>query len=277
MHKQRTTHRHPIRGLFLTFSATLLTCTTSFAQPYSDSSSADLSAALPRGNSENPFTDSADENFQTEAVATQKTSQVSSAEFAARAPQIKSVYPLPWEAHIPQGFEWSDFTLKAINQYGGNLSSGAKDVTSFCPNYNKLAQDQKINFWGQLIGAMALYESGFKPTSHFREGTMGVDPITRQHVYSDGLLQLSYQDVTQYHFCDEFNWTHDSQLGALDPRKTIFDPYINLRCGIRILNAQVARTGMISYRKGQYWSVLWPAHVEKVKAVTRKTPYCASK
>ena len=261
MRKKNLSHSRHIRSLLFTLSATVFATSLSFAQANAQSSEE------PSGASYGPPSGSTSE----------LSTDISSQELADRVPQILSVYPLPWEAHVPQGFEWSDFALKAINAYGTNLRDGARDVTLFCPNYNRLQPDQKINFWGQLIGAMTLYESGFRINAHFREGTMGTDRITGQHVYSDGLLQLSYQDVEQYKFCDEFDWNHDRQYTGNDPRKTIFDPYINLRCGIRILNAQIGRAGMISYRKGQYWSVLWPAHVAKVKAVTRKIPYCSTK
>jgi|GEM_PF-6913859 len=278
MRKKNPSHRRHIRGLFFTLSATVLATSLSFAQSSeqfsgqsSGQSSGESSGGLVQDGSGQAFVQAS------QSASLADLSEISSQEFAARTPQINSVYPLPWEAHVPQGFEWSDFALKAINTYGTNFKDGARDVTSFCPNYNRLQPDQKINFWGQLIGAMTLYESGFKINAHFREGTMGTDRITGEHVYSDGLLQLSYQDVEQYKFCNEFEWSHDRQYIGTDPRKTIFDPFINLRCGIRILNAQIARSGMISFRKGQYWSVLWPAHVAKVKAVTRKIPYCSTK
>jgi hypothetical protein len=67
------------------------------------------------------------------------------------------------------------------------------------------------------------------------ETTMGTDPVTGKQVASEGLLQLSYQDVPnygsvlKYPLC-KIQWSKDKSLSVTDPKKTILDPYINLEC-----------------------------------------------
>jgi hypothetical protein len=125
----------------------------------------------------------------------------------------------------------------------------------FCPKYYSLTGEQKMNAVGMLISAIVKYESNFDPLMRYREATMGSDPVTGQPVYSEGLLQLSYQDVTAWAFC-KFDWNADKKLAATDPRRTILDPYNNLECGVRILSEQVDRTGHIVIDNGAYWAVI---------------------
>jgi hypothetical protein len=184
--------------------------------------------------------------------------------------------PPLWEAERPQdGADWTEFTLAILQSNGSNLLAGSKDISSFCPTYQTLSLNRKLNFWAYLISAVTQYESGFKPTTRFREAGMGQDPITGQHVHSEGLLQLSYQDRNPYPFCNEFDWSVDRNLAPTDPKKTIFDPHKNLRCGIRILNQLVGDTGFISF-KGHYWSTLKPRNssMRAIQALTNKISFC---
>lgn len=181
-----------------------------------------------------------------------------------------------WEAARPEdGSEWTEFTGQTVQSDGANLLAGSKDMSSFCPNYSNLSSQQKIKFWVYLISAVVRYESGFHPTSRFREAGLGVDPVTGQHVYSEGLLQLSYQDKNPYPSCNEFNWSVDRSLSPSDPRKTIFDPHKNLRCGVRILDHIIGDRGVIS-SQGHYWATLKPRNSSKraIQALTNKLAFC---
>jgi hypothetical protein len=129
-----------------------------------------------------------------------------------------------------------------------------------------------------LISAVAKYESNFKATTRFKEPGMGTDPVTGAPVYSEGLLQLSYQDARTHKFC-AFDWERDRKLPLADPRRTILDPMINLKCGILILANQVKRYNRISILSGAYWSVLRPpganySKVLQIRALTRKLSFC---
>lgn len=158
------------------------------------------------------------------------------------------------------------------------MVAGTEDVESFCPTYYTLSYDQRVNFWAYLISAMTKYESAFNPLSRYKETTMGTDPITGQAVYSEGLLQLSYQDSRNYSFCDEFDWSVDSKLSPTDPRKSILDPYKNLKCGIQILNHQVMRKNLIGVGSGAYWAVIKSNSsynkIAQIKGLTTQIPFC---
>ncbi|NJL24782.1 MAG: hypothetical protein HC902_06180 [Calothrix sp. SM1_5_4] len=187
--------------------------------------------------------------------------------------------PLLWEAHVRDGLLWSAYTYRLI---GGPMAAaflpGTSDIAQFCPNYNQLSEPQRVNFWAYLISAVAKYESGFDPVLRYHENTMGLDEVTGQETYSEGLLQLSYKDSRTYGFCD-FNWEADRKLPANDPRRTILDPINNLDCGIRILASQVGKHKKIALDKGAYWAVLRPEgagnKLAAIKNHTKSLPFCA--
>jgi predicted small lipoprotein YifL len=187
------------------------------------------------------------------------------------------VAPL-WEAKGEHAREWTIHAFDTIERHGSALMLGSKDVTSFCPAFFSLSPTQKISFWVHLVSAMVRFESNFDPTARMHETTLGIDAITGEPVYSEGLLQLSYQDVRSYPFCNEFDWSADSRLSRTDPRKTILDPLKNLTCGIRILNRQVERKDLIAFRSGQYWAVLIPdgkyTRVSRIQELTSSIHFC---
>lgn len=218
--------------------------------------------------------DLSDQQMQDDGLIYTATTQLNETETGGSS-NLAEVSPL-WESQRPEdGAQWTRFVMETVRKEGGNLIAGSQDVVSFCPTYNQLSSQRKLNFWTYLISAMTQYESGFKPSLRYRESSMGNDPVTGQHVYSEGLLQLSYQDRNPYPFCDEFDWQADRHLAPTDPRKTIFDPYKNLRCGIKILNLVVGRNKLISFN-GHYWSVLKPRNSSKraIQALTNKIPFC---
>lgn len=186
-------------------------------------------------------------------------------------------HPLLWESAHKDGIKWSQHVYKIINNETPDLVQGAQDITSFCPKYFHLTTEERINFWGLLISSIVKFESRFDPTSRMHETTMGIDPITRRPVYSEGLMQLSYQDIRPYPFCD-FDWDQDKDLRATDPRKTILDPYKNLSCGVKILARQIKARNRITLSTGVYWSVLKLngkySKIPQIAALTKKMPSC---
>ncbi|MGZ5279800.1 MAG: transglycosylase SLT domain-containing protein [Pseudobdellovibrionaceae bacterium] len=161
---------------------------------------------------------------------------------------------LMWETVKPGTKPWSTFTFDLLQTVATDIVK-AQDMSRFCKKYSFLNDNQKINVAGQLIAAIVKYESGFNPLSRFHESNMGTDPITGKPVYSEGLMQLSYQDIQGYPFC-KFDWAKDKNLKVDDPKKTILDPYINLACGVQILSRQVKRKGFIVVSSGAYWAVI---------------------
>lgn len=186
--------------------------------------------------------------------------------------------PLAWEsANKSERLQWSNYVFQVIDTEVFDNLNRATDATTFCPNYNQLNRDQRINFWGMLFAGIAYYESAWDPTSRMRETTMGSDPVTGQPVYSEGLLQLSYQDVEWAPYC-EFDWNADRNLSSNSPQKTILDPYKNLSCGIKIMADQIDRTGRIVLSSGVYWATLRQGgsyqQIAGIAAMTRRLSFC---
>ncbi|MBX9768255.1 MAG: hypothetical protein K2X47_13355 [Bdellovibrionales bacterium] len=182
-----------------------------------------------------------------------------------------------WEPRISGSANWTSGTLRAILNFAPNLLQGSEDIKDLCPSYLKLTLENRAGFLVYFISALARYESGFETTTRYHESTMGNDAVTGLPVYSEGLLQLSYQDTKWAPFC-EFDWTRDRTLSPTDPRKTIFDPIKNLSCGIRILDRQVEKKGKLLIGSGAYWAVIKTDaphnKILEIKALTRDLPVC---
>lgn len=191
---------------------------------------------------------------------------------------LYKMQPLAWEsAKSPERTMWSQHLQQIILEDWNTLLPGADDITDFCPRYNTLDNNQRANVWAQLFVAVAKYESGYSPTSRMHETTMGTDPVTSKPVYSEGLLQLSYQDVKWAPWC-KFDWSKDKYLAATDPKKTILDPYLNLDCGVGIMAKQIKNKGNIVVRSGVYWAVLKEGgrynQVSNIQSIVKSLSLC---
>lgn len=189
--------------------------------------------------------------------------------------QIEAV---SWESSSkPERRQWTEYLHKIILEDWNTLLTGADDMATFCPRYSSLDNNQRANVWAALFSAMAKYESAYDPTSRMHETTMGTDPVTGNPVYSEGLLQLSYQDVQWARWC-EFDWNKDRKLAARDPRKTILDPYKNLYCGVGIMARQIKNKGLITVGSGAYWAVLKSGgryqKITPIADLVRKISFC---
>lgn len=185
---------------------------------------------------------------------------------------------LAWESsQYPERKQWSTYLQKIILEDWASLLPGANDIESFCPRYNSLDNNQRANAWAQLFVAMAKYESAYSPVSRMQETTMGTDPVTGKAVYSEGLLQLSYQDIQWANWC-EFNWSADKNLSATDPKKTILDPYKNLYCGVGIMAKQIKSKGAIVVSSGVYWAVIKSGgkyqQISSIRSIVQSLPLC---
>lgn len=183
---------------------------------------------------------------------------------------------ISWETGHPERAVWSSTAARVIGDEFSKLDK-AQDIARFCPPYLKLHVADRITAWVELIAAVSYYESGWKPTSRMHETTMGKDEITGGVVYSEGLLQLSYQDIRGYKFC-KFDWSADKRLAPTDPAKTILDPLINLECGIKILSRIVERRGKIALTSNPYWAVLKDggkySKIDKIASRVQANPVC---
>jgi hypothetical protein len=190
--------------------------------------------------------------------------------------------PLSWEGTVKDSNLWSAYIYSVISLEEPQMlaDDAALDTNLFCPRYKQLNKTQRLNFWGQLFSAMAYYESGWKPTSRMVEA-MEADAVTGRTIASEGLLQVSYQDSKFYGqtSCD-FNWSKDKSLSSSDVRKTIFDPYKNLHCAIRIMASQLKRKQLISFDSGIYWAVIKKGsrynHISQISSATKALSFCTS-
>jgi|SRR6185312_12412409 len=188
----------------------------------------------------------------------------------------ESYIPLAWEKSAASTRAWSLYLFSVIDTQTSSLLGGTSDIANFCPKYSSLNRDGKIQFWAYLFSAVARYESGFDPLSRMKEN-LGTDPITHQQVQSEGLLQLSYQDILNYPTC-RMDWNADKNLSPTDPRKTILDPDINLQCAAIIMSKQVKNHNKIVISSGAYWSTLQSSsRYNQIAAITKATqalPFC---
>jgi len=185
---------------------------------------------------------------------------------------------LSWEKNHPERAAWTDHVIAELI-LRMPLLTRASDITEFARNYPSLNEVQQLNVWGELISAVARFESSWNPCNRFKENFPKPDPITGELVVSEGLLQLSYQDVTSHPKLDGlFDWEKDKLLGREDCSKTILDPFRNLTGGVIILSDQVQKYSKIIL-KSPYWSTLRdPAtgkdtRVAEIKAMIKKLPF----
>jgi hypothetical protein len=185
---------------------------------------------------------------------------------------------LSWEApplkagDEPLHREWSEFVYNLVKEELANqFLPGAEDIEQFCPKYNSLDNDWRANFWAALVAGISRYESDDVPTAGSTEKSMGTDPVTDAQVRSEGLLQLSYQDVTGWPFC-HFDWEADKNKKVDDPTKSILDPIKNLDCGVRILAQQIQQKHRITLDDGVYWAVLKVnGKYQRIEAIAQMT------
>ncbi|MFI5342862.1 MAG: hypothetical protein ACHQUC_01440 [Chlamydiales bacterium] len=192
---------------------------------------------------------------------------------------VRSYPTFSWDKD-PSRVPWGHFLYDKISDELMPSFDKALDAGRFCPKYASLIQDQRAQMWVEMFIGMMLYESSWKPTSRMVETTMSIDPVTGHQVASEGLLQLSYQDVPNYaeslipgfkQKCG-IDWSKDSGLATTDPRKTIFDPYINMTCGSLIMANQIDRKGYVILSSGVYWAVLRDGgKYRMIKEITDRT------
>lgn len=194
-----------------------------------------------------------------------------------------------WETNAPsqwkeQAISYSQYAAFSVDHFGDNLLNGPHVLTgsnTLCPKYKNMSRGQRIEFWVHFISAVTKFESGYKPNTRYHESTFNYkDSVTGENVYSEGLLQLSYQDGKSYKECaGVFNWNEDKLLSRTSLEKTIFDPMRNLYCGVRIMNRIIKSKKTLIFDSGNYWAVLRPTSkygktAEITSMVQARTPNC---
>ncbi len=163
--------------------------------------------------------------------------------FASPAPSPKGQWREEYNAFIVEGIERFGEELLNLDQLP------KEELNLLCPGFYQANPSQKKAFWALIFASIAYFESGFDPFAVYHEPP----PLIED---SYGLLQLSYVDKNQYPECE------------LDrASKNIFDPRVNLQCGVIIMKFQLRRLKKIfpEWQRGIYWSVL-SRKQEKVQA-----------
>jgi hypothetical protein len=137
---------------------------------------------------------------------------------------------------------WNNYIANGIDQYSGVLLDTSKlplaEIRLLCPDFESFDNRNKKIFWIIFIAALARYESNFDTACKFMEPA----PL---NYYSEGLLQLSYQDKKGYP-----NAPIDKSL------QNITNAKVNLESGVLILGKSILREKTLFFAKKTYWSVL---------------------
>ena len=158
--------------------------------------------------------------------------------------------------------------FKVVYDFPGLLAIPAARMTTVCPHWAEISENDRPKFWSALLYGISKPESNYERTMIYLEDTMPTDPITGYQVRSEGLLQLSYQDVLAHHYTgDDISWVKDKELAVADykshkksgnPKRTILNAYANMNLGLHIMNRILMRQqGMkLSFEDalGTYWS-----------------------
>lgn len=141
----------------------------------------------------------------------------------------------------------------------------ANDVTTFCPKYKSLNQNQKINLWADLFASTAYYESAWNPKSY----SVDVGTSSNADTWSVGLMQMSVIDQDSYNIHLGFNFS-DLQ-----------DPIKNLQLSVAIMARQVTKYGKIMIPvggSGLYWATLHPGgkydESAAIAKMTKRLTFC---
>ncbi|HPI40186.1 MAG TPA: transglycosylase SLT domain-containing protein [Pseudobdellovibrionaceae bacterium] len=172
---------------------------------------------------------------------------------------------LAWESiSSPERVLWTMELIHLVRENFFELNQ-APDIDSFCPNYNDLNEDQRMNVWANIFASMAYYESGWNPSS----ASVDVGSKKNKDTWSVGLLQVSVVDQVNYKLNYEFSF------------KDLQDPIKNLKLAVSIMAFQIKKRKKILIPQGEsgtYWAVIHPGgkydktyHITKM---TKKMTFC---
>jgi len=123
------------------------------------------------------------------------------------------------------------------------------DKNTFCPKFDSLTASSRKDFWASLIAVMGQYESKNRPSTSYDEGR---SDRRLAGVTSVGILQMSYASARQTRYA--------RQGCQLSQPRQLYDPTVNIRCGLAAMKGLILRDGCIAcgHNKGaaDYWSVL---------------------
>jgi len=139
--------------------------------------------------------------------------------------------------------EWNVYIANAIDSFGSILlntdSLPLIDIERLCTGFKDFTPEKKKVFWALTFASIAKFESNFDTSCRYQE------PASLNHIYSEGLLQLSYGDEKNF------------PGSPIDKTKqNILNPKVNLTSGVIILSKQIRKRKTLFTQKHYYWSVL---------------------
>lgn len=161
-------------------------------------------------------------------------------------PVVEAPVELAW-AKNKNSKQWTGELFEVIK--GAPLVKySVSDIGEFCPKYDSLNEQKRLEFWAQLISVMAKYESNFKPGTTYTEDMRDAQG---RPVVSRGLLQISIESGNGYG-C------------GIKSEQDLHKSLENLNCGGKILTKLVGQdkrlAGKNEFGKWQggarYWAVL---------------------
>jgi hypothetical protein len=171
--------------------------------------------------------------------------------------------------------EYDAFIESQVSRYPELVRIAPDRLSNFCPGFAKIGD--KRQFYAVLLWAIAGPESDWQRTQITLETNLEgvpnpIDPVTGQQVRSEGLLQLSYQDMDSYGAPDacSFDWAADKTKALAeyaagvpsgDGTRSIHDAYKNLECALFIVNVHLTErypSVKLEDALQRYWVVMNP-------------------
>jgi hypothetical protein len=149
-----------------------------------------------------------------------------------------SYYASALWASQPNSQSWTNAAIGAIRLELPKLET-ARDIDSFCPQYESASRRHREICWLRLISGLAKFESSFNPALSFKEPN---------GILSVGLLQIS-----------------DGECVLASGTPDLRNPVSNIKCGIAIMAKLINEDREIDgppWARGAsaYWSTLRPAY-----------------
>jgi len=186
-------------------------------------------------------------------------------------PSSDLAWALEKDAH-----RWTDIVADAVAATS-LPDSVPGDISTFCPAYVSTPKPGRIHFWVGLVAAIARSESRFNQRDSFTESFRESGPES-PFVVSRGLMQLSFPGDRDNYQCN------------LPSAESLYDPTVNLRCGVKILAQLVARDHRIAGQVDSAWAggaVYWATlrsnggkhgsnarHLAEIEGATRALAVC---
>lgn len=187
----------------------------------------------------------------------------------APTPNFQSVYPaLSWENTTqphPERKPWSIILIDEISE-NFEILDKAKDIKFFCPKYESLGKDLKLQAWGEFFVALSYYESAYDPKNY----SVDVGDPSDKRTYSTGLWQVSASDIENYNLSKKLPAYTFQDLLTIEP---------NAKLTLALMSRQIEKNGLIVQPlfKNVYWATLYRGRYDEIDQIAnrvKKLKFC---